>query len=155
MEILEKQIDNAIIIALKEDKLKLSALRNIKTAIQVEKRSTKVLRELTDSEIIVIIRRLVKQTEDVAVTFSNNNRADLATIELNNAVVYKTFLPAEVDHTLVVSFVKRHIDGLLITGIVPTIGLIMGSINKEKSDFLKSVSNSDIAKEIKIQLSNG
>ena len=62
MEQLEKQIQTDMVSAMKaKDAVRLAALRGIKAAILLAKTSEGGNGEVTDSEIVKIIQKLVKQ----------------------------------------------------------------------------------------------
>lgn len=77
----------------KRDTLRLvqSALKN--TAL--EKR--KDVSDLSDDEVIEVLKRLVKQRKDSIAQYEAGGRADLAAAEQNEIEVVQMYLPAEMD----------------------------------------------------------
>jgi uncharacterized protein YqeY len=92
--ILGQEIDEAYKTALKEqDKIKLSALRMLRSALknkEVEKR-----RKLDESEIISVIKGLIRQGKESLEQFEKGSRPDLAEKEKAEILIYSAFMPAE------------------------------------------------------------
>lgn len=106
---------------------RLSAIRLIKTAIQVEK--SKEGKEITDEDILKIIQRLVNQSNDSASQYASAGRMDLIDKELFNVTVYKTYLPEQLSEEEVTEQVKQFI---VETGAttVRDMGKVMALANK-------------------------
>ncbi len=93
---LEQQISTGIMAAMKAgDKVRLSALRNVKKYIIEAKTAGPGITELTDDEVMKILSKLAKQGSDSAQIFTEQNRPDLAGEELAQVAVFKEFLPQQ------------------------------------------------------------
>ena len=91
---MKERLTNDLKEAMKsKDKTRLSVIRMIKGAIQLEEINLK--RELTEEEIISIMAKQVKTRKEAIVEFEKGNRTDL--IEQNNSeiVIIKEYLPEE------------------------------------------------------------
>lgn len=93
---LEKQIQTDIMSAMKaHETVRLAALRGIKAAILLAKTSEGGNGEVTDEEVVKIIRKLVKQRKESAEIYSGQNRQELADNELAEAVAMEVYLPKQ------------------------------------------------------------
>lgn len=75
------------------DKFKLSVLRMLKSALQSEKINKKC--ELTDEDIIVVIKRQIKQRVSSKEEYLTYNREDLANSLEQEIEILKAYLPEE------------------------------------------------------------
>ncbi len=89
-----KTLDEDLKTALKKsDKIKLSALRLVKSAIknrQIEKGS-----ELSDDEILVIFSTLAKQRRESIEQFLKGGRNDLVHQEEQELLILQSYMPAQ------------------------------------------------------------
>jgi uncharacterized protein len=93
MEILET-INKDVINAMKNgDKKRLTTLRMAKNAIQMEK--IKLNHELSNDEVIVTLKRQVKQKEDSIIEYAKYNKDDVVNDLKEEISVLKNYLPAE------------------------------------------------------------
>lgn len=96
MEQLEKHIQTDMVSAMKaKDAVRLAALRGIKAAILLAKTSEGSNGEVTDSEIVKIIQKLVKQRKESAEIYTQQNRPELAENELAEASAMEVYLPKQ------------------------------------------------------------
>lgn len=96
MEQLEKQIQTDMVSAMKaKDAVRLAALRGIKAAILLAKTSEGSNGEVTDSEIVKIIQKLVKQRKESAEIYTQQNRPELAENELAETSAMEVYLPKQ------------------------------------------------------------
>jgi uncharacterized protein YqeY len=125
---LELQIDSDIKKSmLEKSELKLQALRQIKSSIQVEK--AKDGKELSDEQVIKIIQKLVSQGTESARQYEEGGRMDLVNQELSLIVVYKTFLPEQMSEEEITEKVKQIITETGST-TVRDMGKVMTSATK-------------------------
>lgn len=95
---LEKQIQTDLVAAMKaHETVRLAALRGIKAAILLAKTSEGGNGEVTDADIVKIIRKLVKQRKESAEIYSGQNRQDLAENELAEAAAMEVYLPRQLE----------------------------------------------------------
>ena len=78
-----------------KDAVRLAALRGIKAAILLAKTSEGSNGEVTDSEIVKIIQKLVKQRKESAEIYTQQNRPELAENELAEASAMEVYLPKQ------------------------------------------------------------
>ncbi len=102
---LEQKVMSALKEAIKsKDRVKMDALRAIKSAILLEK--TKGSNSiLSESDEMKLLQKLVKQRKESAEIYRQQNRTDLAQTELKQAEVIEGFLPepmseAEIENTI-------------------------------------------------------
>ena len=87
-----KQIEKDIISALREkDKDRLKVLRSLKSAIKYQE--IDVGEELSEDEIISVIKGQVKSREQATELYVRGNRPELAEIETNEIEIIKSYLP--------------------------------------------------------------
>lgn len=89
-----EQISKDIVAAMKaKDKVRLSALRNIKKYFLEAKTAPGANDELTDAAALKIIAKLSKQGRDTAALYLEQGRPDLAEEETAQAAVIEEYLP--------------------------------------------------------------
>src|SRR3989344_7825468 len=90
-----------------KDTVKLGVLRGLVTAFTNELVATKRMpqEELTDEEVLNVIRRGVKQRKDSIDQFTKGGREDLAVSEQEELSVLETYLPAQMsrDEVMVIA----------------------------------------------------
>ncbi|WP_100656172.1 GatB/YqeY domain-containing protein [Alteromonas flava] len=74
-----------------KDKLRLGTIRMALAAIKQREIDERIT--LTDSDILAVITKMVKQRKDAAQQFDDAKRADLADNERAEIVILETFLP--------------------------------------------------------------
>ena len=96
MSNLVTQIQNDIITAMKSrDELKLSVLRMLKSAIQLAQIEKGKDTPLTDDDVLVLVRRLIKQRIEAAEMYKAGGVADRADSELAEAKILEVYQPAQ------------------------------------------------------------
>ena len=99
---IENQINESIKDSMKKkDILRLESLRSIKSAILLEKTKVSSDKILDENEIIKILQRLVKQRNDSAKIYNEQNREDLANIEVAQSKIISEFLPEQLNLSLI------------------------------------------------------
>lgn len=92
---LEQRINEDIKQAmLAKDAQRLTALRAVKAAILLEKTSGSA-HEVTDSDVVKIMQKLVKQRKESAQVYTEAGRAELAANEQAEADVIAEYLPKQ------------------------------------------------------------
>jgi uncharacterized protein YqeY len=102
---IKNQIKEAM---LAKDAVRLSVLRGLSAAFTndlITKRK-KSDEELSDEEVLDIIRRQVKQRKDSIEQFQKGGRADLVDSESAELAILETYLPAQMSKDEIVNFVK-------------------------------------------------
>lgn len=127
---LAEQITKDMTTAMKDqDKFKLSVLRMLKSAVQMDKISKN--HDLSDDEITTVIKRQVKMRKDSIVEFSNFDKKDEID-NLNKEIeILSTYLPEELS--------EEEIDKILdevFAEIKPESIKDMGKVMKAATDKL-------------------
>jgi uncharacterized protein YqeY len=91
---IKKQVEQDMIQAAKgKDKIRLSALRLIKTAMH--NREIDLRRELNEAETLQILAGMVKQRKDSIEQFAKGGRADLVAQEEAELKIIQAFMPQQ------------------------------------------------------------
>ncbi len=88
-----------------QDKLKLSVIRMVKAAIQMEELNTK--RELTDEEVIGIIEKQIKTRKESILEFEKGNRTDLIEQTNKEVDILKTYMPEPLSEEEVMQLIEK------------------------------------------------
>lgn len=122
MNTLEEKLQKDLVAAMKnKSESQVVSIRAVKTAIQNEK-TNGAYHELTDDDVLKIIRKQVKEREDSAAVYIEAKRIDLAEKEILEAKFLKeTYLPAQLSESDVRTAVE---------GIMNDVGKNMGAIMK-------------------------
>ena len=91
-----------------KDQLKMEALRAIKSAILLEK-TKGGQKELSEADEMKLLQKLVKQRKESADIYLQQNRKDLAEVELKQAEVIEAFLPEQMSEEEIENEVKKII----------------------------------------------
>jgi uncharacterized protein YqeY len=104
------QINNDIKVAmLAKDKVKLTALRNVKKLFLEAKTAPGANDALSDEVAIKMIQKLIKQGKDSARIYTGQNRQDLADEELEQVNAIESYLPEQLSAEELESELKRII----------------------------------------------
>lgn len=127
------------------DTVRLGVVRGLVTSCMNELVATKRTPqdELTDEEVLNVIRRAVKQRKDSIEQFTKGGREDLAMTERAELEILETYLPAMMSKEDVIKVAKAKMAEL---GVVDKskIGMFMGALMKE----LKGKADGDIVKTV-------
>jgi uncharacterized protein YqeY len=113
-----------------KDSLKLESLRAIKSAVLLAETSSGNSGPLSDEEAIKLLQRLVKQRNDSAAIFKDQDRIDLAEPEEAQAKIISAFLPAQLSDEEVESAIASIIDTSGAEGM-KDMGKVMGMASKQ------------------------
>ena len=106
---LEERIQKDLVLAMKNrQENALAALRSIKTAIQNEK-TNGTYHELTDSDVVGIIQKLIKQRKESMDIYSQAGRNELADKEQKEMLVLMEYVPKQLTEEEVEEKVKEII----------------------------------------------
>ncbi len=132
MEDFEKKIMERLTDAMKnKDQQRLKTLRLIKSAIQYYK-IEKIIKELSESDSVTILSKMVKQRKESIVEYEKAGRSDLAAIEQFELDVIQEFLPAPMSAADIEQFLHALIKELDASGKKD-----FGKVMKEASSRLK------------------
>ncbi|OGZ95401.1 MAG: hypothetical protein A2847_01425 [Candidatus Sungbacteria bacterium RIFCSPHIGHO2_01_FULL_50_25] len=130
---LQEQITEDIKHAFRNrDDLKLSALRMLSSAFHnraIEKRGKGQGDELTQDELVVVLRSEVKKRRDAIVEFEKGSRPDLVEKEKKEFEVLEAYLPKEMDDDSLLSIAR---DAIKESGAASAkdFGRVMGAVMK-------------------------
>lgn len=125
---LEEQINADIKAAmLAKDSTKLEGLRAIKSAILLMKTSAEG--NTPDAELKAL-QKMVKQRRETAELYKSQQREDLATVELAQALVIEGYLPKQMNEEEIKTAVQAVISEVGATG-PSDLGKVMGVITKQ------------------------
>lgn len=146
---MKEKLQKDMIIAMKEhDKVKLSTIKLVKAALQMEEINLK--RELTDDEIITLITKQVKMRKDALVEFEKANRSDLIESYNNEINILNEYLPKMLSEEEINKIIDEAFDL-----VKPESQKDMGKIMKEISPRLKNKADmGEVNKIIKNRLLN-
>ena len=136
---MQNTINNDLKESLKSgDKFKLSVLRMLKSALQMEAINKKK-ETLDDDEVISVIKKQVKQRTDSVNEYEKYNKLDKVE-ELNKEIaILSEYLPEEISEEKLLEIIDKAFDE-----IKPTSMKDMGTIMKKLTDDLKEF-NADMA----------
>lgn len=147
MSISEK-INNDIKAAmLAKEKLRLEALRAVKSALLLAASEKGAGSEVTDEAAIKIIQKLVKQRKESAEIYTAQNRPELAEKELAEAVVLEQYLPVQMSESEIRSIVSQIISQTGASSPAE-IGKVMGVATKQLAGKADGKLISAIAREL-------
>lgn len=128
---LQNNIMTAIKTAMKsKDTIALTALRSVKSAILLAQTESGSKDSMSEAEEVKLLQKLVKQRQDSAAIFSQQNRPDLAAPELAEAEIISQFLPEMLSEAEVEKHVVVAIEKLGATSM-KDMGKVMGVVSKE------------------------
>ncbi|HPW66409.1 MAG TPA: GatB/YqeY domain-containing protein [Salinivirgaceae bacterium] len=144
----EEKINNLIKEAMKaKERERLEALRAIKSAILLERTKEGATGELTEEDFLKMISKMVKQRDDSAEIYRQQNRPELAEKEEFEASVIREFLPKQ----LTVQEVESHIKAIIAkTGAqsMKDMGKVMSQATAELAGKAESKTIAEITKRI-------
>jgi uncharacterized protein YqeY len=108
-----------------KDVLSLEALRAIKSELLLVQTATGTKEEISVSDEIKLLQKLVKTRKESARIFTEQNRMDLAEPELAQVAVIEKFLPAQATEAEVEAIITKIIADTGATGIA-SMGKVMG-----------------------------
>lgn len=144
-----EKINNDLKEAMKnQDKFTLSVLRMLKSTLQVEGISLK--RELTDQDVLMVIKKNVKQRKDSIVEFEKYNKTDEIANLKKEIQVLEKYLPEE----LTEEQIDQEIENVFAIE-KPTNMKDMGKIMKILTEKIGTVADmSLVSKKVKEKLMN-
>jgi len=107
MDINGKVNAEMIAAAKAKDKIRLSALRMLKTALH--NKEIDLMRPLNEAEILQVLSAIVKQRKDSIEQFTQGGRTDLVEKETAELRVIQEFLPAQMSDEEVEAIIQKTI----------------------------------------------
>lgn len=145
---LEIQIQKDIMAAMKaKDTVRLNAVRSIKSGILLARTAEGASHELTDADIIKIIRKLAKQRKEAAEQYVAAGRQELADNEIAEAEVLDAYLPKMLNEEEVEEKIKEIIAE--VGACKPSdMGKVMGVATKRLAGLAEGRTISTIVKKL-------
>ncbi len=146
MSELKSKLQDDLKVAMKtKDNFKRDVIRFLMSAlkqIEVDER-----KDLSDSDIVKIIQKSLKQREDALSAFKEAGRDDLYEKELAEATILKSYLPQQLSDENLKVIIQKHI---LATGAtsLKEIGKIMSGVLAECEGVADGKRINTIAKEL-------
>ena len=145
---LEQQVQEDIKQAMKaKDTVAMNATRAIKGQILLFKTSEGGSKEVTDGDILNMIRKLVKQRKESAERYRSGGRNELADSEMFQAEVISQYLPAQLSEAEIEAEVRKIVEAVGAKG-PQDMGKVMGTANKQLSGKAESRVIAQKVKEI-------
>jgi uncharacterized protein YqeY len=143
---IQNQVMDQMKLAMKsKDKIALESLRALKSEFLLA--NTSGGGDLSETDEIKIVQKLVKQRKDSAVLFLEQKREDLATPELAQAKILEQFLPSQMSE----EELKKMI-GEIVTQVGATsmrdMGKVMGIASKQLGGQADGKSISMVVKQL-------
>ncbi len=91
-----------------QDKLKLSVIRMVKSAMQMEELNKK--RELTDEEVIDVISKQIKTRKDSIKEFEKGGRNDLIETTSKEIEILSHYLPKQLTEEEIMEIIEKAFD---------------------------------------------
>ena len=108
MTALATRIAGDLVAAMKsKNELSLSVLRMLKSSMQLVVAEHNKDYELTDDEILTLVRRLIKQRKEAAEMYLKGKAQDRAERELAEAKVLEAYLPAQLSQEKIEEIVAQ------------------------------------------------
>lgn len=108
---IEEKINESIKDSMKEkNRLRLDSLRAIKSAILIEKTKSGSKDEIEESVVLTILQKMVKQRNDSAKIYLEQNRKELADVEASQANIISEFLPTQLSESELSEIIDKVIE---------------------------------------------
>ena len=147
MSLFDQISDDIKAAMLAKDKVRLSALRNVKKLFLEAKTAPGANDTLTDDAALKIIQKLVKQGKDAAQIYLEQNRPDLAGEEAAQVKVMETYLPQQLSAEELDNELKKIIAQIGAAG-PQDMGKVMGVATKALSGKAEGRVISDAVKRL-------
>lgn len=143
---IETEIKSAMIA---KDKVRLTALRAIKSLILLEETKEGYSGTLSEEEELKLLTKAAKQRKDSAEIYEKQNRADLLEVELAELAVIQEFLPKALSEAELIQAIQTIIATCGASG-PKDMGKVMGLASKELAG---KADGKAIAEQVKALLS--
>lgn len=147
---MNEKINEDLKSAMKEkDTFKLSVLRMLKSALQMEQIAKK--HELSDSEIANVIKKQVKVRKDSAEEYKKYGKEESVKALEEEIAILDAYLPEEMSESEITEIINRVFDDVKPTSM-KDMGIIMKKVNELLVD--KNADMSLVSKLVKDKLGN-
>ena len=93
-----------------KNRLRLDSLRAIKSAILIEKTKSGSKDQIEESVVLRILQKMVKQRNDSAKIYLEQNRKELADVETSQANIISEFLPTQLSESELSEIIDKVIE---------------------------------------------
>tara|TARA_B100001057_G_scaffold443551_1_gene479724 strand:- start:515 stop:967 length:453 start_codon:yes stop_codon:yes gene_type:complete len=130
---LEEKINESIKDSMKEkNSLRLDSLRAIKSAILIEKTKSGSNDQIEDSVILNILQKMVKQRNESAKIYLEQNRKEIAEVELSQAKIISEFLPIQLSQSELSEIIDKVIEEVGAKSM-KDMGKVISKVNEKVS----------------------
>ena len=130
---IEEKINESIKDSMKEkNRLRLDSLRAIKSAILIEKTKSGSKDQIEESIILKILQKMVKQRNDSAKIYLEQNRKELAEIEASQANIISEFLPTQLSESELSKIIDKVIEEVAAESM-KDMGKVISKVNERVS----------------------
>lgn len=145
---LEQQIQEDIKAAMKaRDNVAMNAVRAVKGEILLFKTSEGGAKEVTDADVLKMVRKLVKQRKESAEQYTAAGRKELADNELAEAAVMEKYLPKQLSEQEVEEKIRQIIAEVGASSM-KDMGKVMGVANAQLAGLSDGKTISGIVKKL-------
>ncbi len=147
MDIIAKLNEEMVGAAKAKDKIRLSAIRMLKSALH--NKEINVMRPLKEDEVLQVLSSMIKQRKDSIEQFAKGGRTDLVEKEEAELKVIQEFMPAQMSDEDVDTLIKQAIEDVGAASVKD-----MGKVMKVLMPKLTGVADGKAASEkVKVFLS--
>ncbi|MGM0649507.1 MAG: GatB/YqeY domain-containing protein [Bacteroidota bacterium] len=129
-----------------KDKIRLAALRSVKSALMLMETDASG-KKIEPEDEMKLLQKQVKQRKDTAGVYQQQNREDLAEIELAEARVIESYLPESLSDEEIDAEVRNIIEETNASGM-KDMGKVMGIANKKLAGRAESKTIADKVKQV-------
>ena len=113
-----------------KDSIKLESLRAIKSSLLLSLTEKGKQGEISQSEEIKILQKLVKQRKDSAEIYKTQHRNELAELEIKQSIFIEEFLPDQISEDELKKIIQSIINQIGASGM-KDMGKVMGIASKQ------------------------
>ncbi len=130
---IEEKINESIKDSMKEkNSLRLDSLRAIKSAILIEKTKSGSKDQIEESVVLKILQKMVKQRNDSAKIYLEQNRKELADVEVSQANIISEFLPTQLSESELSEIIDKVIEEVGAESM-KDMGKVISKVNEKVS----------------------
>ena len=130
---IENKINESIKDSMKsKDTIRLESLRAIKSAILLEKTKTGSKDQVEEEIILKILQKMVKQRNDSAKIYIEQERDELAEVEISQAKIISEFLPEQLSESELSEIIDSVITDLNAE-LMKDMGKVIANVNLKVS----------------------
>ena len=144
---IEEKINESIKDSMKEkNRLRLDSLRAIKSAILIEKTKSGSKDQIEESVVLRILQKMVKQRNDSAKIYLEQNRKELADVETSQANIISEFLPTQLSESELSEIIDKVIEEVGAESM-KDMGKVISKVNERVSGQAEGRAIAEIVKK--------